>query len=136
MDYSILIPDCINYYLDGFKKTEYPACFRHYCQRTEGIFQEISIRDPEACARELVDWMDAHPGRFFRARRLADRQMLLLQYTAPAALQMGQEAFAHALSRIWNKRHPQYPFQVASYQELFKGFNNTILGFQLPKEEE
>ena len=43
MDYSILIPDCINYYLDGFKKTEYPACFRHYCQQTEGIFQEISI---------------------------------------------------------------------------------------------
>ena len=31
MDYSILIPDCINYYLDGFKKTEYPSCFRHYC---------------------------------------------------------------------------------------------------------
>ena len=136
MDYSILIPDCINYYLDGFKKTEYPACFRHYRESTKEIFAEIANADPKECALELVDWIDAHPGRFFKARRMADRQMLMLQYTVPAAIKEGQEAFARELCRIWKARHPEYPFRMGTFEELMKGFNNTLLGFQLPNKEE
>lgn len=133
MDYAILIPDdCINFYLDGFRRATYPDFFRRYCQATRDVFAEIARRDPQVCARELTDWLDDHPGRFFRGRRLADRQMLMLQYTVPAALEMGQEAFARELSRVWGERHPGCAFRVGTYEELYKGFNNTVLGFKLP----
>ena len=136
MDYSILIPDCTSYYLEGFKKTEYPAVFRHYRESTREIFQQIAASDPTECAIGLVDWIDAHPGRFFKARRMADRQMLMLQYTVPAAMKAGQEDFAKALCKVWQERHPKYPFHLGTYEELMKGFNNTLLGFALPNREE
>lgn len=136
MDIAILMPEEIGFYLDGFKKTQYAACFQHYCQITQPVWEEIAYRGPEECAAALADWIDAHPGRFFKARRMADRQMLMLQYTAPAAVKMGQQDFAEALSRVWNRRHPKYPFRVASYEALMKGFNNTLLGFPLPKKED
>ena len=135
MDYAVLIPDYMDYYLDGFKKTQYPACFEHYCQHTQELFRKMERQDPERCAEELVDWIDAHPGRFFRKRRMADRQILMLQYTAPAAIKMGHADFAQALSRIWKKRHPDFPFRVGTYEELYEGFNNTIMGFQLPGKD-
>ena len=136
MDIAILIPDEMGFYLDGFKKTQYPTCFQHYCQRTQPVWEDIAQQDPEKCAAALADWMDAHPGRFFKARRMADRQMLMLQYTAPAAVKMGLEDFAQALSRIWTQRHRKYPFQVTSYETLLKGFNSTLLGFPMPKQED
>lgn len=136
MNYALLIPECINYYLDGFRKADYPTCFQRYCQQTEEVFRQIALQDPEECALGLIDWIDAHPGRFFRKRHLADRQMLMLQYTAPAAVKLGQEDFAMALSRLWKQRHPDFPFRVGTYEDLYKGFNNTILGFKLPKGED
>lgn len=136
MDYSILIPDCTNYYLDGFKKTEYPARFQHYQESTDGVFREMAGADPRQSALALVDWIDAHPGRFFRSRRLVDRQMLMLQYTVPAAIKAGQRDFAQELCRIWAQRHPKYPFRMGTYEELMKGFNNAIFGIPLPNKEE
>ena len=38
MDYALLIPECINYYLEGFRKADYPTCFQRYCQQTEEVF--------------------------------------------------------------------------------------------------
>ena len=134
MDYTILIPDQMSYFLNGFQKTTYPTCFADYCRIAAPFFE--SITDPEQAAAELVDWIDAHPGKFFRKRRVADRQMLMLQYTAPAAVQAGKGDFAYALSRAWSNRHPDFPFRVGTYEVLLSGFNTTLLGFPIHKEEE
>lgn len=136
MDYSILIPESMGYYLDGFKKNDYPVCFRNYREQTEQIFRDIAQSDPRQCALGLVDWIDAHPGRFFRARRMIDRKMLMLQYTVPAAIQAGQTEFAKELCRCWKERHPEQAFRMGTYEELMKGFNNTLLGFPLPNKED
>lgn len=129
MNYRNMIPGDMGYFLDGFTKQDYPRRFADYCTKAVPEIQKASAADAE----ELVRWMDTLATGLFRKRKRLEQEMLLMQYTVPAALRAERPDFAEALHSAWNGAHPELAFGMANYEEFYKNFNTTLLGFKIEK---
>lgn len=135
MDYSALIPPDISYFLRGFTKKRYPICFADYCRMAkQALASAAQTESVEHQARQLVAWMDSKVKGFFQKRKRLDQQLLLMEYTVPAAIRCEQRPFAQALQSAWNAAHPDFAFGMASYEEFYADFNTTLLGFKIERE--
>lgn len=135
MNYSALIPPDISYFLSGFTKERYPICFADYCclvkQALGSVVQTESVGYQ---AQQLVAWMDSQVKGLFQKRKRLDQQLLLMEYTVPAAIRCEQRPFAEALQSAWNAAHPDFAFGLATYEEFYADFNTTLLGFKIERE--
>ena len=136
MNFIALIPSDLQYFLSGFTKNHYPGCFADYCRKAE---PEMISADqpgwPESQAQQLVAWMDSQVKGLFQKRKRLDQQLLLMEYTVPAAIRCEQRSFAEALQSAWNTAHPDLAFGLATYEELYADFNQTLLGMKIGRDD-
>ncbi|MGM9604081.1 MAG: hypothetical protein ACI3XG_03375 [Faecousia sp.] len=136
MNFIALIPSDLQHFLSGFTKKRYPGCFADYCRMAEPeLVSALRSGSPESQAQQLVAWMDSQVKGFFQKRKRFDQQLLLMEYTIPAAIRCGQRTFAEALQSTWNTAHPDFAFGVATYEEFYADFNQTLLGFKIERED-
>lgn len=134
MNYNVLIPKDLQYFLSGFTKKCYPDCFADYCRMVE---PELSAGGCpqwlESQAEQLVAWMDSQITGLFQKRKRVEQQQMLMEYTIPASIRCGQRSFAQSLQSAWNSAHPDFAFGVATYEEFYAAFNQTLLGFRMER---
>ena len=132
MDYRLLIPKDLGFYLEGFRKASYPERFADYCALAGDEIQAASCSD----AQQLCAWMDAQVKGLFKGRQRLDQAMLLMQYTVPAAIRLGRDDFAKAVQDAWGCSHPANAFGIGTYEEFYASFNTTLLGFKIEKKDD
>lgn len=130
MNYELLIPPIIPYYLSGFRKDFYPQYFERYCQEARSELLTFAA-NPEANAAQLVRWMDTQVKGLLRSRKRLEQELFLMQYVVPAAIHLGCRPAAQALNQAWNKAHPELSFGIATYEEFYDSFNTAIMGFKV-----
>ena len=109
MKYSAFIPPDISYYLNAFSKERYPSCFSDYCRAAKQELDAVAQMDsPVPQAEQLVVWMDSQVNGLLKKRKRLEQQLLLMEYTVPAAIRCEQRPFAEALQVAWNTAHPDF----------------------------
>lgn len=134
MNYIALIPQDIQYFLSGFTKKRYSGCFADYCRMAEPeLSSAVYSQMLESQTEQFVAWMDSQIKGFFQKRKRFEQQLLLMEYTIPAAIRCGRRSFAEALQSAWNTAHPNFAFGMATYEEFYADFNQTLLGFRIER---
>lgn len=135
MDFELYIPANVTRYLDGFNRKRYAGLCDEYMEMSRPFFEELErCGDIDTAAEELVAWMDGRVKGLFKQRKFCDLQYFLLVFAAPAALERHSEAadaFAEAVRAKWSLRHPDMPYECASFEKLNSGFSNKIFGFSV-----
>lgn len=125
MDYTLIIPGDVRYFLDGFQKKRYSQRMEEYCLLAEPAFSG------GVDAGSLIAWMEKQVKGLFKAAKRFDQELFLLQYVVPAAIRLGHGDVAEAINAAWNAAHPDLKFGIATFEELNSSFNTAIMGFKI-----
>lgn len=135
MNFDLLVPQNINDYLNNFNRVGYAKTFERYCDAVAGFMSGLeSCGNLNRAAEELVDQLDARVKGLFKKRQICDIEYFLMEYACPAALKFGTEksrAFAETLCEVWGQRHPDFKFQLATFELFRDNFSNAIFGIKM-----
>jgi len=125
------------HWLDRFTRREYQKAFAEYTALyREGCLAQLEAhRDaPDALAEQVLQELEGfrHQTRFWnRSAEVFDQKQMVIKYLSPMLLQLGEDAFAGALQRAWQRRWPKDPYEMASFDDLNRSFLNVIMGITL-----
>ena len=120
-----------------FNRSDYAAAFRNYCAQFSAAYAEaITKIDTADLAEALIVYMEERREKLLPWRRKAakvDDKMLLLTFVGPMLLSLGEEgrALAEALRDEWQECYEGETYEIAGYETIVDGFNNSVMGFSL-----
>ena len=120
-----------------FNRSDYAAAFQSYCEQYAAVYREAASKtDAAALAEELLESMEKRRSKLLPWRRNAarvDDKMLLLTFLGPMLLSLGEEgkALAEALRNGWRSHYTGERYELAEYETILDGFNNSVMGFSL-----
>lgn len=121
-----------------FNRRDYAAAFRKYCWQYGEAYRELSQREEIGDLAEamLVLMEERREKKLFPWKKKAaktDDKMLLLTFVTPMLLSLGDEGkvLAEALRDAWQDLYGDETYELADYETIAAGFNNSVMGFSL-----
>ena len=128
-------------WMDDFRRRTYEKAFQSYTDRFGPCYLEAAREAGEEGLRPLAgEILDGIAAGWKRQRpwnraavRVAEKQMAV-DYLSPMLLEL-QEPLCHTLCELlreeWAARRPKDAYGTATYEELRRGFRDTIMGIEL-----
>lgn len=129
-------------WMDGFTRVDYYKVFREYVERfgpcyLETVREQADDAGLKALAEEMLNELEAgwKKQRIWNrsSAKFNDKQMLI-RYLSPMLMGLeepGCQQLAELLRDGWCSRWPKDAYQIATYQELRRGFRRVVLGIEL-----
>lgn len=128
-------------WLDEFRKRTYESAFRAYTDRFGPSYLE-AVREAgeeglRRLAGEILDGVEAGWRRQRPWNRGAVRAMakqMAVDYLSPMLLELPEPlcgSLCELLQKEWAARRPKDAYGTATYEELRRGFRDTIMGIEL-----
>lgn len=128
-------------WIDNFRKRTYEKAFRDYTERFGASYLEAVGETGEngldGLAGQILDGIEAGWKRQRPWNRAAVRVMekqMAVDYLSPMLLDL-PEPMCHSLCELlreeWAARRPREAYGTATYEELRRGFRDTIMGIEL-----
>ena len=129
-----------------FRKKLYPGFFEAYRDRIgdvkalilEMYSSENRQEEMQSAALSLVSYAKGiYEGsrRFKKRSVLLDMQCMMVFYLLPSLLSNGDaeadRQFADTVVGVWREVFPSSQISAANYDEIYGGFRNTVLGFNI-----
>lgn len=126
-------------WLARFRKREYPEAFRDYRELYGPLFdraareaEDVTVLAEELAAAWERGWR--RHGFFSRSTVQAEEKQVLTVYLSPMLLEREEPAartLCRCLREVWAGRRPRDAYQLASFETLQAGFQDSILGIPL-----
>ena len=138
MDCYHLIAD-YRYLTERFNRLEFQDAFLGYSEQ----FHPVSFSGTETMAEAEAfisalerDWQNVR-GRFKRNLARDTDRMMITCFFNPAALRFPENMdFVAAIQAVWNRKHPSLSYQLATYEDIMKGFEPKLFGIKLNKDND
>ncbi len=126
-------------WLDRFHRNTYKNAFLEYenLYRAPYVEEIRTADDLASLADSLLDGMEAFWKKirpWQRSVAKLEDKMVIVCYLNPMLSRTEDEKCAEFVSVLcskWNGRYPKDAFETASYDQIRKGFNKTIFGFDV-----
>lgn len=132
-------------WIEQFRKKTYEEAFKAYTERYGPGYLEAVRETGEAglphLAEEILDGIEAGWRRqraWNRGVARAVEKQMAVCYLSPMLLELPEplcRTLCELLRESWAARWPGNAYGTAAYQELMRGFRNTVMGFEIGKRD-